>query len=67
MEKCQYEYGGRLATAPSNDAFKFWTRTIHFNTKIDFNNLFWIGYGKNGFNNQEPDVKLKKFIDPQIW
>uniref|UniRef100_A0A914Z3Y1 C-type lectin domain-containing protein n=1 Tax=Panagrolaimus superbus TaxID=310955 RepID=A0A914Z3Y1_9BILA len=68
MEKCRYDYGGRLATAPSKDAFKVWARTIHFSTKksITEKSRFWVGYDKSGFKNVIPGGEDSTF-DEKRW
>uniref|UniRef100_A0A914PCT8 C-type lectin domain-containing protein n=1 Tax=Panagrolaimus davidi TaxID=227884 RepID=A0A914PCT8_9BILA len=73
-ETCKYDYGGRLATAPTKDAIQIWIRTIYFNTKYTFDNetRFWIGYGKNdqnefGFRYEKPNEVMEKYIGKSIW
>uniref|UniRef100_A0A914PNH4 C-type lectin domain-containing protein n=1 Tax=Panagrolaimus davidi TaxID=227884 RepID=A0A914PNH4_9BILA len=74
IETCKYDYGGRLATAPTKDAIQIWIRTIYFNTKYTFDNdtKFWIGYGKNhqnelGFVYEKPNEIMENYIGKSIW
>uniref|UniRef100_A0A914QRC0 C-type lectin domain-containing protein n=1 Tax=Panagrolaimus davidi TaxID=227884 RepID=A0A914QRC0_9BILA len=74
IKTCKYDYGGRLATAPTKDAIQIWIRTIYFNTKYTFDNdtRFWIGYGYNhqneyGFIYEKPNEVMEKYIGTSIW
>uniref|UniRef100_A0A914NZN2 C-type lectin domain-containing protein n=1 Tax=Panagrolaimus davidi TaxID=227884 RepID=A0A914NZN2_9BILA len=74
IETCKYDYGGRLATAPTKNAIQIWIQTIYFNTKYTFDNdtRFWIGYGKNdqnelGFIYEKPSEVMEKYIGKSIW
>uniref|UniRef100_A0AC35ER64 C-type lectin domain-containing protein n=1 Tax=Panagrolaimus sp. PS1159 TaxID=55785 RepID=A0AC35ER64_9BILA len=74
IETCKYDYGGRLATAPTKDAIQIWIRTIYFNTKHTFDDdtRFWIGYGYNhqnelGFKYEKPSEVMEKFLGKSIW
>uniref|UniRef100_A0A914PIJ1 C-type lectin domain-containing protein n=1 Tax=Panagrolaimus davidi TaxID=227884 RepID=A0A914PIJ1_9BILA len=74
IETCKYDYGGRLATAPTKDAIQIWIRTIYFNTKYTFDSdsRFWIGYGKNdqnvlGFIYEKPNEIMENYIGKTMW
>uniref|UniRef100_A0A914PWS1 C-type lectin domain-containing protein n=1 Tax=Panagrolaimus davidi TaxID=227884 RepID=A0A914PWS1_9BILA len=73
-ETCKYDYGGRLATAPTKDAIQIWIRTIYFNTKYNFDSdtRFWIGYGYDhqnelGFIYEKPNEIMENYIGKSMW